>query len=140
MQGFIYAGCATEPAFSIVAISDQTVLDVAGDMSQRQSIIDRAYALHQELVSQHDVEADPIKVEELQQLTNTLLFKFSTEPSQELFIGGLRKGVRPGHLVMWFYEENQQVKFRTAQRFFTEQFSGPMPVSVQAEYVEILNY
>ncbi len=140
MRGFIYVGCAEQPTFSIVAISDQTVLGVAGYANQKQSIIDRAYSLHQELMSQHDLDADPAKVEELQQLTNTLLFHFSTEPAQELFITGLRKGLRPGHYVIWFFIENEQVKFRTAQRFFSELFDGPMPCSVQQEYVEILNY
>lgn len=140
MQGFIYVGGSTEPNFSIVAICDQTVMDVTGDARQKQSLIDRSYALHQELLSMHDIEADPAKAEELQQLTNTLLFKFSTEPAQELFINGLRKNVRPGHLVMFIYAENGQLKFRTSQRFFTEAFNGPMPPSVQAEYFELLNY
>lgn len=140
MQGYIYIGSPLVPAFSIVAISDRTVLDVAGDMSKKLPIIERAYVLHQELMSQHDVDADPAKVEELQQLTNTLLFRYSTEPAQDLFIAGLRKHQRPGHLIMWFYTENGQVKYRTAQRFFTELFDGPMPFSAQQEYIEIMNY
>lgn len=138
MRGFIYIAGEDAPQFSVVAIHDKYKINATGTQEEKQSVIDAAYELHLSLSHNPQKDEDPALVEALQRLANALLFGFQADPTQALFTELLQNNTTPGHWLLWCYRENNVLKFRTAQRFFTEDFAGPMPVSSQHDYIEIL--